>query len=271
MESEAGMASKKSPFSPIPEREERRERSLPEVVDVRSPTSDSARRSRRMELPKEAEVEKDRQGEKDLEDATSVSGEEASKKKLLERKLKHAKRDLKWQKAQEGEESRKRAPSEDLASHIDPQVMTDQDPCEQGLWCKLYNQDGCKKWIGNLWAYKQHLQTKHKLGKEQASALADAQWQQLEKELGPVPAEQGKKQKGKGERKDVSPPDTRRPSEPSSPPSRAMLKPREAAERSPKMPRADPPPEGASSSSSRDQGLRLLRDMYADLADKILK
>ena len=50
-----------------------------------------------------------------------------------------------------------------------------------------------------------------------------------------------------------------------------MLKPREAAERSPKMPRADPPPEGASSSSSRDQGLRLLRDMYADLADKILK
>ena len=49
-----------------------------------------------------------------------------------------------------------------------------------------------------------------------------------------------------------------------------MLKPREAAERSPKMPRADPPPEGASS-SSRDQGLRLLRDMYADLADRILK
>ena len=273
----------RSPFSPIPERRGRRPEQ--DVVDVRSPAEDSTRRSERLELPPAASVASQSQGPKEtaelknLEDATDVEAEaevltEGAKKKLLEDKLKNAKRDLEDQKARD-ERATEKEPSEssEKLSHISSQVMTDQDPCKEGLWCKLYGQQGCKKWISNRWAYKQHLQTKHKLGKGQATKLADDQWDQLEKELGPVPAhESGQAGRKKKKKEDDEEPlrDTRRPAEPRFPP-KLHLKPREAVQeaemkpergRQPKVRKSEPSePSQPASSSNDNAGMQLLREV----------
>ena len=225
---------------------------------------------------------------KDLEDATDVEAEaevltEGAKKKLLEDKLKNAKRDLEDQKARD-ERATEKEPSEssEKLSHISSQVMTDQDPCKEGLWCKLYGQQGCKKWISNRWAYKQHLQTKHKLGKGQATKLADDQWDQLEKELGPVPAHESGQAGRKKKKEDDEEPlrDTRRPAEPRLPP-KLHLKPREAVQeaemkpergRQPKVRKSEPSePSQPASSSNENAGMQLLREMWRDVADRVLR
>ena len=92
--------------------------------------------------------------------------------------------------------------------------MEGQHPCDNGIWCCLYGEGGCKKWVQSVWAYKQHLCTKHMLSPKESSLLAEKQWKELEALVGKVP-----KPPARG-RVELKPkPDLRRPNVPAEPPS----------------------------------------------------
>ena len=148
-----------------------------------------------------------------------------------------------------------------------------QRPCVEGLFCLHYGRHNCRKWLSSVWSYKQHLASKHGMPKNIAHEVAGGQWQQLEAAFGvwqkrerpetsPVPV-------------NLQPRDSRRPNEPAFPPKGAELGPAQ------KQPRRDAetssaslpsnPGDGEASSSSKDAGIELLRAMWSDVADRVLK
>ena len=62
-----------------------------------------------------------------------------------------------------------------------------QEPSTSGLYCRFWGEDGCRKYLSSMWAYKQHLACKHNFSKTAAESFVSKQWKQLEDELGPVP------------------------------------------------------------------------------------
>ena len=117
------------------------------------------------------------------------------------------------------------------------------------------------------------MQQKHWVSKAAAHNFVNAQWSQLESHFGSVPKEEAR--------------DLRRPAEPELPPSRKLVRLHPAVKREKseektserKSPspvpgkRKEEMPSGSGSGTdpARDQGHQLLRDLFRDLADRVLK
>ncbi|CAE7335400.1 unnamed protein product [Symbiodinium sp. CCMP2592] len=142
-------------------------------------------------------------------------------------------------------------------------------------WCPLYGTHMCRKSLKEPWAAVQHLQAKHGVEEEQAKAAARQLWK-----LDAL----GIRLRSRSELRD-----DRRPAEPKDPPRRSGQKPpssklqtvkEEPVEREPEA--ALPPKSGgqasmpqgvaATKSEAEDNNLKyqLLRDLFADVADRVL-
>ena len=58
-------------------------------------------------------------------------------------------------------------------------LVQSQYPCPDGLYCKYYDEDGCKKILASVWAYSRHLCIKHGFGCDTTQRFAKAQFVQL--------------------------------------------------------------------------------------------
>eukprot|EP00439_Symbiodinium_sp_Y106_P067593 s2533_g11.t1 len=148
------------------------------------------------------------------------------------------------------------------ADSPDPRIVQEQEPSTSGLYCRYYGVDECKKWVSSKWAYKQHMCSKHQFSKSFAEKFCEAQWKELEHNLGPVPPtekEGAQAQRPKASLRPAAEPDLRRPNEPSRPP---------------KAHRSSASSEAPSASSQQDAnaaGMELLRQMWQDVASRVFK
>ena len=228
----------RSPFSPIPQRErERGGRHTEEPIPVRETSVDSedtSRRSQRgVDLPDRA-----------CSVASEQEEEDKQKQALLGKKLEVAKEDLQKQKAGEGGKDDESG-SDHLITHIPSEIQPAQRASSDGLFCPLWGKSGCRKWLSSARAFKQHLCSKHDIPRDQAARVADGQWKNL-----PSRSE-ASQEPHRRNRPNVS------------------LVPRD--ERNPKVPRSEPSEGSQASSSQQDAGIQLLRQMWADVADRVLK